>query len=43
MTFHMILGIWMEGWGYELSETFVVTDSGAECLAEFPRDMVVKA
>jgi Xaa-Pro aminopeptidase len=43
MTFHMILGIWRDDWGHELSETFVVTESGAECLAEFPRDMVVKA
>ena len=25
MTFHMIVGMWMDGWGYELSETFHVT------------------
>jgi ectoine hydrolase len=42
MTFHMILGIWMEDWGYELSETFRVTDGGAECFCAFPRDLTVK-
>jgi ectoine hydrolase len=42
MTFHMILGMWMDGWGFELSETFVVTPSGAECLCTTPRDLVVK-
>jgi Xaa-Pro aminopeptidase len=42
MTFHMILGIWMEDWGYELSETFRVTDGGAECFCAFPRELTVK-
>jgi ectoine hydrolase len=43
MTFHMIVGMWMEGWGFEASEAFVVTQSGAECLASFPRALAVKA
>jgi ectoine hydrolase len=42
MTFHMILGMWMEGWGYELSESFVVTTQGAECLSAVPRGLTVK-
>lgn len=42
MAFHMICGMWMDGWGYELSETFHVTASGAECLSAFPRDLHVK-
>jgi Xaa-Pro aminopeptidase len=42
MTFHMILGMWMDGWGFEVSETFAVTPSGAECLCTTPRDLVVK-
>jgi ectoine hydrolase len=42
MAFHMILGMWMDGWGFELSETFVVTDSGADCLSSFPRELAVK-
>ncbi|WP_308161758.1 M24 family metallopeptidase [Mycolicibacterium goodii] len=41
MTFHMILGVWMDGWGYELSESFIVTDAGAECLASVPRQLTV--
>ncbi len=42
MTFHMILGMWMDGWGYELSESFVVTDAGPDCLASVPRGLKVK-
>jgi ectoine hydrolase len=42
MTFHMILGMWMDGWGYELSESFVVTDSGPDCLASVPRGLTVR-
>ena len=29
MAFHVILGIWMDGWGYEISEPVLVTDRGA--------------
>jgi ectoine hydrolase len=43
MAFHMILGMWMDGWGMELSETFVVTEDGAECLTNFPRQLFVTA
>ena len=44
MCFHMILGMWREDWGFELSETFRVTAEGApEILTRFPRDLVVKA
>jgi ectoine hydrolase len=42
MTFHMIVGMWMDGWGYELSETFHVTAAGAECLSAFRRELTVK-
>jgi ectoine utilization protein EutD len=42
MTFHMIVGMWMDGWGFELSETFHVTPGGAECLSSFPRELAVK-
>ncbi|RKD89103.1 Xaa-Pro aminopeptidase [Halopiger aswanensis] len=37
MTFHMIPGIWTDEIGMEISETFRVTGSGAEPLADFPR------
>jgi Xaa-Pro dipeptidase len=43
MCFHMILGMWQEDWGYELSETFRVAESGSpEVLTRFPRDLIVK-
>jgi ectoine hydrolase len=42
MTFHLMLGMWMDGWGYELSDVFQVTDGGCELLADFPRQLFVK-
>jgi ectoine utilization protein EutD len=42
MSFHMIVGMWMDGWGFEVSETFVVGTSGAETLSSFPRELAVK-
>ncbi|MER9567352.1 Xaa-Pro peptidase family protein [Mesorhizobium sp. M0571] len=42
MTFHVLLGMWMDGWGYALSESVVVTERGAECLSNVPRGLRVK-
>ncbi|MEB1808106.1 MAG: M24 family metallopeptidase [Bacillaceae bacterium] len=42
MTFHMILGIWMDDYGVELSESFRVTKTGYELLASAPRKLFVK-
>jgi ectoine hydrolase len=42
MTFHLMLGMWMDGWGYEASETFRVTEDGYELLADFPQQLFVK-
>jgi len=42
MTFHLMLGMWMHGWGFEMSETFRVTETGAESLTRFPRQLFVK-
>ena len=39
MTFHTIPGLWFDDFGVEISETFRVTSSGAETLAEFPREL----
>jgi Xaa-Pro aminopeptidase len=41
-TVHCILGMWMENWGLEVSETILVTETGAECLTNFPREVFVK-
>ncbi len=38
---HIILGMWMDGWGMELSETIHVREHDAVCLTEFPRDVLV--
>jgi len=42
MTFHMILGMWMDDWGFECSESFRVTEDGCETFADFPRKLFVK-
>ena len=42
MTFHVILGMWMDGWGYELSEPVAVTDTGAERFTDLPHDLTRK-
>ena len=41
MAFHVILGIWNDDWGYELSEPVVVTDAGAERLTDLPQELTV--
>ena len=42
MCFHLMLGMWMEGWGFESSETFRVTTGEPELLTDFPREVLVK-
>lgn len=42
MTFHMILGMWMDDWGFECSESFRVTEGGCETFADFPRKLFIK-
>ncbi|WP_134704478.1 M24 family metallopeptidase [Ammoniphilus sp. YIM 78166] len=42
MTFHMIPGIWLDKYGVEISETFRVTETGCETLANFPRQLFIK-
>ncbi len=42
MTFHFMTGLWMEDWGYETTESIVITEAGAECLTKLPRQMIVK-
>ncbi len=41
MTFHMILGMWMDDFGFECSESFRVTDTGAITFAKFDRKLFV--
>jgi Xaa-Pro dipeptidase len=41
-TIHVMLGMWFEGWGMEVSETVLVTPKGNECITEFPREVFYK-
>lgn len=42
MTFHFMTGLWMENWGLEITESIVITDGAPECLAEVPRQLLIK-
>jgi Xaa-Pro aminopeptidase len=37
MTFHLICGMWMTGYGYAASESIRITDTGVETFTQFPR------
>lgn len=41
MTLHLILGIWRDDWGIEISECFRVGERGAEPFCVFPRELAV--
>ena len=42
MTLHFMTGLWMDDWGFEITESIRIGKSGPECLADVPRKMVVK-
>ncbi len=42
MTFHVITAMWMEDWGYSLSEPTRITETGCESFANFPRKLFIK-
>ena len=47
MTFHFMSGLWMEAgatdsWGLEITESILITDGAAECLADVPRELFIK-
>lgn len=42
MTFHFMTGLWQRDWGMEITESIVITDTGVECLANVPRQLIVK-
>ncbi|XYK82471.1 MAG: ectoine hydrolase DoeA [Labrenzia sp.] len=42
MTFHFMTGLWMEDWGFEITESIVIGESEPECLADVPRRLFVK-
>ncbi len=42
MCLHVIAGMWMSGYGCELSESVALTESGVEVLTDAPRELIVK-
>jgi ectoine hydrolase len=42
MTFHFMTCLWMENWGFEITESIVIGKTGYECLANVPRKMLIK-
>lgn len=42
MTFHVIAGMWMEGFGFEASESVRVAPTGPEIFTSSPRELIVK-
>ena len=42
MTFHCIPAIWLDTYGIVISETFAVTQNGADCFADYPRILFAK-
>ena len=43
MTFHFMTGLWMDDWGFEMTESLRIGHAGHELLADVPREMVVRA
>jgi ectoine hydrolase len=42
MTLHFMTGLWMEDWGFEITESIVIGNGSPECLANAPRKLVIK-
>ena len=43
MTFHFMTGLWMEDWGYETTESILITEGAPELFCNLPRMMLVKS
>ena len=42
MCFHFMPAIWFEDWGFEMTESIVVTEEGGLCLSHVPRELLLK-
>ncbi|MBI0577852.1 M24 family metallopeptidase [Neobacillus cucumis] len=42
MTFHLIPGLWLDKYGFEVSESIRITETGCETFAKLPRDLTLK-
>ena len=41
MCFHFQSGMWLDDFGAAISEPFVVTEKGGECLSHVARELIV--
>ncbi|MDR0355906.1 MAG: M24 family metallopeptidase [Deltaproteobacteria bacterium] len=41
-TIHVMPGVWLDEFGFECSEPIVVTETGCECLVNYPRELIRK-
>lgn len=42
MSFHFMTGIWMDDWGFEITESIRIGKTAPECLSSVPRQLFVK-
>lgn len=42
MTFHLIPGLWLDDYGFEVSESIRITEAGCETFANLPRNLTLK-
>jgi ectoine hydrolase len=42
MTFHLIPGLWLDSYGFEVSESIRITENGCETFASLPRNLTLK-
>ncbi|MDE0310498.1 MAG: ectoine hydrolase DoeA [Acidiferrobacterales bacterium] len=42
MTFHFMTALWSDDWGFEITESIIIKQSGPELLANYPRKLLVK-
>jgi ectoine hydrolase len=42
MTFHFMPAIWFDDWGFEMTESVIVTNNGGQCLSNVPRQLLVR-
>ena len=42
MSFHVNISLLQDNWGMEIAECSVITEAGEECLADMPRNLLVK-
>lgn len=42
MAFHFMTGFWYDDWGFEITETVLITPDGNECLGNVPRKLFIK-